>query len=128
MTLWQRRNLASLLNCKPSWPITALQILESIDRNPRCSGGELQKSTLLLGVPCPDDLPEVLDHLVLFLIATVVGVFLPVVHVDVRDAADQQFEFALVEDVDQIGRDEFVETGDEGLELLFDTLLDFPFC
>jgi hypothetical protein len=54
-------------------------------------------------------------------------VLLPVVHVDVRDAADQQLELALVEDVDEVCRDELVEAGDEGGELLFDPLLDAPF-
>lgn len=46
------------------------------------------------------DLPEVDDDLVGFGVASVVGVFLPVLDVDVGDAADEQLEFALVEDVD----------------------------
>ena len=128
MTLRQRRNLPSLLNRKASRPVRPLQVLEAIDRNTTGSRRELQESRLLLRVPGTDDLPEILDHLVLFLVAAVVGVFLPVVDVDVRDATDQELEFALVEDVDEIGGDELVETCDEGSELLFHALLDLPFC
>ena len=128
MTLRQRRNLPSLLNRKPPRPVRALQVLETVDRDTTGARRELQESGLLLGVPGADDLPEVLDHLVLLLVAAVVGVFLPVVDVDVRDTADQELEFALVEDVDEIGGNELVEAGDEGTELLFHALLDLPFC
>lgn len=80
----------------------------------------------MLGVPAPDALPEVLDDFVVFGVAAVVGVLLPVFDVDVGDTADEEFEFTLVEDVDEVSGDELVETGDEGLELLLDTLLNPP--
>ena len=128
MTLRQRVDLARLLDGKPPRSITALQILEPVHRDPTRSGGKLQQSALLLGIPGPDHLPEILDHLVLLLVAAVIGVFLPVVDIDVSDAADQEFELALIEDVDQVGGDELVEAGDEGVELFRDALLDLPFC
>ena len=53
--------------------------------------------------------------------------FLPVVDVDVGDTADQELEFALVEDVDKVGGNQFVEACDEGVELLFYALFDLPF-
>ena len=128
MTLRQRRDLPSLLDRKSSRPIRALQILKAINRDATGARRELQESGLLLGVPGADDLPEILDHLVLFLVAAVVGVFLPVVDVDIRDTADQELELAFVEDVDEVGGDELVEARDEGAELLFHALLDLPFC
>lgn len=128
MTLRQRPHLPRLLNRKPPGPITALEILEPIDRDPTRARRKLQQPALLLRVPGADDLPEVLDHVILLLVAAVIGVFLPVVDVDVGDAADQQFEFALVEHVDEVGGDELVEAGDEGVELFGDAFLDLPFC
>jgi hypothetical protein len=54
----------------------------------------------LLGVPAADTLPEVLDHLVVFRVSTVVGVLLPVFNVNIGNTTNEQFEFALVENVD----------------------------
>jgi hypothetical protein len=126
MTLWQLIRLTRLLNCKSSRPITSLQILEAINRDTRSTCCKLQETRFLLGVPAANALPEVLDDFVVFSVATVIRVFLPVVHVDVGDTADEELEFALVEHVDEIGRDELVEAGNESLELLFDALLDPP--
>ena len=128
MRLGQLLRLASLLNRKPSRPVAALQVLEAVDGDTRGTCGELQQTRLLLGVPAADALPEVLDNLVVLRVPAVVGVLLPVLDVDVGDTADQQLELALVEDVDQIRGNEFVETAQERVELLFDALLDAPFC
>ena len=127
MTLGQLIRLPSLLNRKPSRPITTLQILEPIDRNTRSTSRKLQEARLLLGVPAADALPEALDDLVVFSVAAVVGVLLPVVDVDFSDTTNEQFELAFVEDVYKVRGDELVETRDEGLELLFDSFLDSPF-
>lgn len=56
----------------------------------------------------------------------VVRVLAPIVHVHVAHTADKQLELALVEDVDQLLRDELVEAAEEGLELLLDALDDAP--
>jgi hypothetical protein len=127
MTLRQRPHLACLLNRKPPGPITALQILKPIHGNPTRPRRKLQESALLLGIPGADHLPKVLNDLVLFLVAAVVGMLLPVVDVDVGDAADEELEFAFVKDVDQVGGDQLVEAGDEGGELFRDAFLDLPF-
>lgn len=71
-------------------------------------------------------LPEVLDHKITFGVAAVVGVFLPVVDIDVCDTSYEQLEFALVENVDKVCGNELMETLHEGVELLLDTLLNAP--
>ena len=128
MTLWQLSDLSSFLDGKSSGAVRALQILEAVDGNAAGAGGELQQARLLLGIPRADAFPEVLDDLIVLGVAAVVGVLLPVVHVDICDTADQQLELALVEHIDQIRRDQLVEAGDEGGELLLDSLLDAPLC
>jgi hypothetical protein len=127
MTLRQLIRLSRLLNRKAPWPITPLKILEAVNRNARRPRRKLQQAALLLGVPAADAFPKVLNDFVVFRVAAVVCVFLPVLDVDVGDTADQELELALVEDVDEVCGDQLVETGDEGLELLFDALLDAPF-
>jgi hypothetical protein len=100
MTLRQLRRLPGLLDSKPSRAITALQILETIDRNSAGSRGELQQPRLLLGIPTTNALPKVLDDLVVLGVPAVIGVLLPVVDVDIGDTSDEEFEFALVEHID----------------------------
>jgi hypothetical protein len=55
-------------------------------------------------------------------------VLLPVIDINICDTANEQLKLALVEDVDQVGRDELVEALYESVELLVDTLLNAPFC
>jgi len=69
-----------------------------------------------------------LYHRITFSVATVVGVLLPVIDINICDTANEQLKLALVEDVDQVGRDELVEALYESVELLVDTLLNAPFC
>ena len=71
-------------------------------------------------------LPEVGNDFVGFGVTPVVRVLLPVFDVNVGDTADQQLELSLVEDADQILGDQLVEAVDEGVELLFDSLLNAP--
>ena len=72
-------------------------------------------------------LPEVLYHGIAFGVTAVVGVLLPVVDIDICDTANEQLKLTLIEDVDQVGRDELVEALHKGIELLIDTLLNAPF-
>lgn len=88
MGLRKRINIPRLLNRKPSRPITSLQILKPIDRNTRSTRSKLQQSRLLLRIPSPNNLPEVLDDFVLLLVAAVVGMLLPVFNVDVGNTAN----------------------------------------
>lgn len=53
---------------------------------------------------------------------------LPVVNIDICDTTNEKLKLALIEDVDQVGRDELVEALHESVELLVDTLLNAPFC
>lgn len=126
MGFWKVVELSRLLNREPSWTITSLKILESVDRDSRSSSGELQKSRLLFAVPTADCLPEELDNLIRLSISSVVGVLLPILNINFGNTADQQLQLSLVKDVDKLGRDQLVETCDEGLELLINTLLDSP--
>jgi hypothetical protein len=123
-----------------------LKIFKPVDGDSRRSRRELKKARLLLGIPTSDALeggisishgpfrkmgltyrPEVLNHLVRLRVSSVVGMLLPVVDIDICDAADKQLELALVKDIDKLGRDELVEAAEEGGELLLHPLLDSPF-
>lgn len=126
MTLRQRIDLARLLNRETSRPITALQILETVDGDTGRPRRKLQQPRLLFRVPRADHLPEVLDHLVALLVPAVVGMLLPVLDVDVGDTTDEELELALVKDIYEFGGDKLVEAGDEGVELLLYSGLDLP--
>jgi hypothetical protein len=73
-------------------------------------------------------LPEVLYNRIALGVATVVGVLLPVVDIDVCYATDEQLELTLVEDVDEIGGNELVEALNKGVKLFINTLLNAPLC
>jgi hypothetical protein len=81
----------------------------------------------LLSVPTANALPEVLDNLVVLGVATVIGVLLPVIDIDISNTTDEQFQLTFIKNVYEIRRNEFMETGDECLELLLDTFLNAPF-
>lgn len=51
---------------------------------------------------------------------------LPVFDINVRDASNKQFQFAFIENIDEIWWDEFVEAGNESVELFFHSFLDSP--
>jgi hypothetical protein len=119
--------ITRLLNSKASGTVGALEILESVDGNARGTGGELEKTRLLLSIPSADYLPEVLNDLVLLLVTAVVGMLLPVVDIDIGDTTDEQLKFALVKYVDKIRWNQFIESGHEGIELLLNSLHNLPF-
>jgi hypothetical protein len=127
MTLGQRIDLSSFLNCKASWPVRTLQIFESVDRNSAGARGKLKQSRFLFGIPSADDLPETLDNLILLLVTAIVSMLFPVVNVNISNSANQKLELSLIEHIDQVGGNKFVEAGNKGVELLFHSLLDFPF-
>lgn len=56
MSLWKLGHLTSLFDSEASRTIAALQILESIDRNTRCSCSKLEETRLFLCVPSFDNL------------------------------------------------------------------------
>jgi len=127
MTLWQGIDFAGLLDRESSGTVTPLQVFESIDGNSRCARGKLQEPALLLGIPRSDGLPEVLDDFILLLITAIVCMFLPVIDINICNAADEELQFSFVKHIHQIWGDQLVETGDEGVELFLNTLHDLPF-
>lgn len=128
MRLGKLALLSALLDRESSWAIRALQIFEAVDRDTRCTSGKLQESTLLLCIPATNALPEVLHNGVILRVSAVVSVLLPVVDINVCYTADEEFQLTLIEDIDEIGGDELVETSDERIELLLNALLDTPLC
>ena len=58
-----------------------MQILESVDRNPRRASRELEQAGFALRRPAADALPEPLDDFVVELVTTVVSELSPVVTV-----------------------------------------------
>lgn len=127
MTLWQSIDFTGLFDGESSRAITALQILEAVDRNSAGTGCKLQQSTLLFGVPGANDFPEVLNHIILLLVATIIGMLFPVVNVDIGNTADEEFKFTFIKHVDEVSRNELVEAGDERVELFFNSLDNLPF-
>lgn len=144
--LGQLRDLTRLLNRKSPWTIAALKILEAVDGDTRCTSSELEQTRLLLSIPTPDTLqlrfsflfrhtqtgdpsylPEVLNDLIALGVATVIGVLLPIIHIDICNSSNEQLQLALIEDCNQIRWDQLVESSDEGIELLLHALLDTPF-
>lgn len=51
----------------------------------------------------------------------------PVFHINVCDASNKQFQFTLIKNIDKVWRDEFIEAGNECVELFFHSFLDSPF-
>ncbi len=127
MTLGQGVDLARLFNREPSGSVATLEILEAVDGDSARAGGELEQAALLFSIPRSNDFPKVLNDFVLLLVATVVGVFLPVLDVDIGDTTDQQLQFSLVENIDEVCGDQLIEAGDESIELLLNPFLNFPF-
>lgn len=58
----------------------------------------------MLGVPAANAFPEVLNHLIVLGVATVIRVLLPVVNVDICNTTDEQLELTFVKNVYEIRR------------------------
>lgn len=71
--------------------------------------------------------PKISYDFVLLGVAPIIGVLLPIFHIDICDSSNEKFKFSLVKDVDKIWRDQLIEAGDECIKLRFDPLLDSPF-
>lgn len=123
---WQVVAFPRFLDRESSRSITSLKIFESVDGDSRSSGGELQKARFLLAVPASDCLPEELDHLIGLGVSSIVSVLLPILDIDFCDTTNQQLQLSLVKDINEFGGNELVESSDESLELIVDTLPDSP--
>ena len=124
--LRQLVGIAGLLHGKPSRSVGTLQVLEAVNGDTGGTGCKLEQPGPLVALPLGNALPEPLDDLVGLLVAPVIGVSLPVIDVNVGETTDEQLELPLVEDLDQILRNELVETVHKGLELLLDGLGNDP--
>ena len=76
---------------------------------------------------CVAYLPEVDNDLVVLSVTAVIGVLLPVIDIDISNTTDQELEFSLIENVDQVRGDQLVEARNECVELLLDSFLNTPF-
>ena len=81
------------------------------------AGDELQKQGSLLPIEPSQHFPEPHNHVVRGTVLMILGIVAQLVHVHIRQPADQQFQFGGGENGDQFGRDEFVETIQKRLDL-----------
>lgn len=70
--------------------------------------------------------PEVLNDFVVLSVAAIVGMLLPIIDINIRDTTNQQLQFSFIENVDEIGWYQLIETREESLELLLDSFLNSP--
>lgn len=98
------------MNIEAREAIHALKLLEAVKGNFGSARDELQQLGALFLVKGADRSPKPLDLRRRGLVVVVLGVVLPVVHVDVGQTRDEQLEFLLVEDGDKIGGYNVVET------------------
>eukprot|EP01139_Manchomonas_bermudensis_P024103 Amastigsp_a842032_75.p2 type:complete len:235 gc:universal Amastigsp_a842032_75:208-912(+) len=94
--------------------VRAVELLEPSERHFGRACGELKKTRALLRRHLADDGPEPLDDSVLGRVRrTVLCVALPVVDIDVVDAADEKLELFLVKDPEELERNDVVEPVEE---------------
>ena len=89
--------------------VHALEFLESIQRHFTRTRDELQKLGAFFLVKGSHRTPEPLDLGRRRRVVLVFRVALPVVHVNVRQARDEQLQLLFVEDGNEVGRNDFVE-------------------
>ncbi len=89
--------------------IHALQLLKPVQRHLGRARNKLEELGPLLLVEGAHSPPEPLDLLRRRRVVMILGVALPVVHVNVRQARDEQLELLLREDGDEILRDDVME-------------------
>lgn len=147
MTSRQFAGVSVLFNGEPPWAVRALKVFETVDWYPRSPSGELEEASFLLWGPRTKNLPEPGDDLVFFIITAIVGELGPIVpkeekkkhelkgkkepkrlgydaHIDIGHSADQEFQLPLIEDGDEVLRNDLEETVDERGELFLDAAND----
>src|ERR1700737_4893893 len=127
MGFWQIVNLPCFFDSKASRSITSLKVLEAVDWDTGGACGKLEETRFLLAIPASNSLPEELDNFIRLSVASIVGVFLPILNVNLCNSTNKELELSLIEDIDKISRNQLMETTDERLELLIDTFLNPPF-
>lgn len=90
--------------------IHTLEFFEPIERNFAGTTDELEKFGAFLFIERSDSTPEPLDLRRGCRVVVVFGIVLPVIHVNFGQAGDQQLQLLLIEDRNELGRDNIVET------------------
>lgn len=90
--------------------IHSLELFKAVERYFTCARDELQQLGQLLLVEGSNRAPEPLDLLTGWRVVVVLGVVLPVVHIDVWQTRDEELELLFVENGNKFCWDNFVET------------------
>lgn len=98
-----------LVHAKAREAVHALELLEPVERHLARASDKLEQLGALLLVEGADGAPEPLDLRGRGGVIVVLGIVLPIVDVDVGHAGDEEFEFAFVEDGDELCGDDVVE-------------------
>ena len=72
--------------------------------------------------------PEVLYRRRRLFVASVVGMFLPIRDINVRNTTNQKLQFAFIKNIDQVRRNQLIEACRKSVKLFLDPFLDPPFC
>ena len=97
------------MNIELAESIHALEFLESVQWHFTRSCHELQQLRAFFLVETTYCTPEPLDLRRRCGVVLILGVVLPVVDIDVREARDEKLEFLFVEDGDELGRNDIME-------------------
>lgn len=98
------------VNIEPTEPVHTLELAEAIKRNLASSRDELKKFSSLFLVERAYSAPEPLDLRGRGRVIVVLCVVLPIVYIDIREAGDEELELLLVENCNQLCRDDVMET------------------
>ena len=90
--------------------IHALELTEAVQRHLACPRDELQELSTFFFVEGADCTPEPLDLRRGSLVVVVFGMVLPIVHVDIREAGNQELKFLFVEYRNELRRDNVMES------------------
>lgn len=113
---------SNLFNAELSGSIASVKLLEAVHGDTGRSGDELQQPGLLFAVKFCHRLPEPLDDLFIRSVLAVLGVGLPVLHIDLGDSSNEELKLAGVKDFNQVLGNDLKESLSEGLQLLLDSL------
>lgn len=90
-------------------PVHTLELAEAVERYFAGSGNELKKLGSLFLVERAHGAPEPLDLCGRGGVVMILGIVLPIVHVDIREAGDEKLELLFVEDRYQFGGNNVME-------------------
>lgn len=90
--------------------VHALKFLEAIERYLAGSGNKLQQFGTLLLVVGSNSSPEPLDLRGRSSVVVILGIALPVVNINFRKTRNQKLQLLLVEDCDEVSRNNVMET------------------